>query len=271
MAQARSASVTGKDGGHIAESLLGKGYRVSGSTEGRMTRVARWRRPGSPRVTLIEEDLIDPPSPVRAVEPPSPDEVTAKDVPDVPEAVRLTGHERTIGDCRASTSETLGGPDHDRPRTGCNEESPARLRSPHSVLVSHGVLFGNEGEHRGVDFVTREITHATAGIAPGPQYPTELGDPWPERDRRHAGDDAGEMWRTLQHAEPDDVPATEETIRSKSSSPSPKRASTSGDPPRCGTPPSCTASKLASSSSPSKPKRHGAGVARSGSPGSSRA
>ena len=80
------------------------------------------------------------------------------------------------------------------------------------MFVSCGILFNHEGERRGVEFVTRKITHAVARIKLGLQSHIELGDLWPKRDWGYAGDFVRGMWQMLQHDAPDDfVLATGET------------------------------------------------------------
>jgi GDPmannose 4,6-dehydratase len=244
--------ITGQDGGHLAEQLLDKGYDVYGLIRGQSNPRRSTIEAEFPAVTLIEGDLIDPTSLMRAVEFSDPDElynlaavshvgysfknptltadVTAKGVLNVLEAVRLTGRENRTKVYQASTSEMFGGLDYNRPGAGYNEDSLFHPRSPYGVaklyghwiaknyresygmFVSCGILFNHEGERRGVEFVTRKITHAVARIKLGLQPGIELGDLWPKRDWGYAGDFVDGMWRMLQHDEPDDfVLATGET------------------------------------------------------------
>lgn len=255
MANARRAlitGITGQDGGHLAEQLLGKGYEVFGLIRGQNNPRRAAVEAEFPAVTLIEGDLIDPTSLIRAVDAADPDElynlaavshvgysfknptltadVTAKGVLNVLEAVRVTGRERKTRVYQASTSEMFGGLDYNRPGAGYNEDSLFHPRSPYGVaklyghwiaknyresydmFVACGILFNHEGERRGVEFVTRKITHAVARIKLGLQPHIELGDLWPKRDWGYAGDFVEGMWRMLQHDEPDDfVLATGET------------------------------------------------------------
>lgn len=255
MADARRAlitGITGQDGGHLAEQLHEKGYEVFGLIRGQNNPRRIAVEAELPYVTLIEGDLTDPTSLVRAVETSDPHElynlaavshvgysfknptltadVTAKGVLNVLEAVRLTGRAQSTRIYQASTSEMFGGLDYNRPGSGYNEESLFHPRSPYGVaklyghwiaknyresyrmFVSCGILFNHEGERRGVEFVTRKITHAVARIKLGLQPHVELGDLWPKRDWGYAGDFVEGMWRMLQHDEPDDfVLATGET------------------------------------------------------------
>ncbi len=236
--------ITGQDGGHIAELLRDKGYEVFGLIRGQNNPRRTAVEAEFPEVTLIEGDLTDPTSLVRAVELSQPDElynlaavshvgysfknptltaeVTAKGVLNVLEAVRLTGREKTTRVYQASTSEMFGGLDYNRPGTGYNEDSLFHPRSPYGVaklyghwiaknyresygmFVSCGILFNHEGERRGVEFVTRKISHAVARIKLELQPHVELGDLWPKRDWGYAGDYVEGMWRMLQHSDPED-------------------------------------------------------------------
>lgn len=255
MAETRRAlitGITGQDGGHLAQLLHEKGYEVFGLVRGQHNPRRVEVEVDMPFVRLIEGDLTDPTSLVRAVEFSNPDElynlaavshvgysfknpsltadVTAKGVLNVLEAVRVTGRQNSTRIYQASTSEMFGGLDYNRPGAGYNENSLFHPRSPYGVaklyghwiaknyresydmFVSCGILFNHEGERRGVEFVTRKITHAVARIKVGLQKQIELGDLWPKRDWGYAGDFVEGMWRMLQHDEPDDfVLATGET------------------------------------------------------------
>lgn len=244
--------VTGQDGCHLSELLLAEGYEVFGLIRGQNNprRIAFQNE--FPGVTLIEGDLADSTSLVRAMEVSDPDEVynlgaishvgysfknptltaeiTGKGVLNLLEAIRLTGRAETTKFYQASTSEMFGGLDYNRPGKGYNEDSLFHPRSPYGVaklyghwiaknyresygmFVSCGILFNHEGERRGVEFVTRKITHSVARIQAGLQESIDLGDLWPKRDWGYAGDFVRGMYQMLQHKEPDDfVLATGET------------------------------------------------------------
>jgi GDPmannose 4,6-dehydratase len=157
-------------------------------------------------------------------------EVTGKGVLNMLEAIRLTDTDKKVRFYQASTSEMFGGLEYNRPDKGYNEEAVFHPRSPYGVaklyghwiarnyresydmFVSCGILFNHEGEHRGLEFVTRKITNAVARIKLGKQDHIELGDLWPKRDWGYAGDYVEGMWRMLQQDKPDDyVLATGET------------------------------------------------------------
>ena len=236
--------ITGQDGGHLAELLHEEGYEVFGLIRGQNNPRRETISRELPYVRLIEGDLTDPTSIVRAVESSQPDElynlaaishvgysfknptltasVTGLGVLNVLEAVRVAGLADTTKVYQASTSEMFGGLDYNRPGAGYNEDSLFHPRSPYGVaklyghwiaknyresygmFVSCGILFNHEGERRGLEFVTRKITDAVARISLGLQETIELGDLWPKRDWGYAGDFVRGMWLMLQHDVPDD-------------------------------------------------------------------
>lgn len=236
--------ITGQDGQHMAELLIGKGYDVFGVIRGQnnVKRVAFEEE--FPEVTLIGADITDPSALIRAVEQSDPDEVynlaaishvgysfknpqltadvTGKGVLNLLEAVRLAADLNRVRVYQASTSEMFGGLDYNRPGAGYNENSLFHPRSPYGVaklyghwisknyresydmFVACGILFNHEGERRGPEFVSRKITRAAARIKLGLQTHVTLGDLWPKRDWGYAGDYVRGMWQMLQHDVPDD-------------------------------------------------------------------
>lgn len=236
--------ITGQDGGHLAKLLNEKGYKVYGIIRGQHNPRRREVEEEFPYVTLVEADLLDPSSLIRAVQLAKPDEVynlaaishvgysfkdpqltidvTAKGVLNILEAIRLSDPDNKIRFYQASTSEMFGGTEYNRPEKGYTEESLFHPRSPYGVakLYGHwitknyresygmyavsGILFNHEGDRRGVEFVTRKISNAVARIKLGKQKEIVLGDLWPQRDWGYAGDYVEGMWRMLQQDKPDD-------------------------------------------------------------------
>ena len=244
--------ITGQDGGHMAELLYSKGYEVYGVLRGQRNARRESLTREFPFVKIVEADLTDQTSMINAVESSQPDEiynfaaishvgysfrnpqltcdVTAKGVLNLLEAVRIVGLAEKSRIYQASTSEMFGGLDYNRPGSGYNEESLFHPRSPYGVaklyahwiaknyresygmFVACGILFNHEGERRGLEFVTRKISDAVAGIALGQQEEVVLGDLWPKRDWGYAGDYVRGMWQMLQQGAADDyVLATGET------------------------------------------------------------
>lgn len=236
--------ITGQDGGHLAKLLHEKGYEVFAIIRGQHNPRREITEKEFPYVTLIEADLTDQSSLIRAMQLAKPDEVynlaavshvgysfknpqltsdvTGKGVLNMLEAIRLTDPENKVRFYQASTSEMYGGMEYNRPEKGYTEESAFHPRSPYGVakLYGHwitknyresynmfaasGILFNHEGDRRGLEFVTRKITNAVARIKLGKQEYVELGDLWPKRDWGYAGDYVEGMWRMLQQDTPDD-------------------------------------------------------------------
>ncbi|MEK7621065.1 MAG: GDP-mannose 4,6-dehydratase [Patescibacteria group bacterium] len=236
--------ITGQDGGHLAKFLHEKGYEVYGIIRGQHNPRRKETEQEYPYVKLIEADLIDQSSLVRAVQISQPDEVynlaaishvgysfknpeltadvTGKGVLNMLEAIRLAGFEKKAKFYQASTSEMFGGLEYNRPENGYTEDAAFHPRSPYGVAKLYGywitknyresydmfavsgILFNHEGERRGIEFVTRKITNAVARIKLGKQDHIELGDLWPKRDWGYAGDYVEGMWLMLQQEKPKD-------------------------------------------------------------------
>jgi GDPmannose 4,6-dehydratase len=236
--------ITGQDGGHLAKFLHEKDYEVYGIIRGQHNPRRKEVEEEMPYVHLLEADLTDKSSLIRALEVSKPDEVynlgaishvgysfknpiltadvTGKGVLNILEAIRFYDKPNNVRFYQASTSEMFGGLDYNRPEKGYTEESMFHPRSPYGVakLYGHwitknyresygmyavsGILFNHEGERRGIEFVTRKITNAVARIKLGKQDYIELGDLWPKRDWGYAGDYVKGMWLMLQQDKPDD-------------------------------------------------------------------
>lgn len=242
--QALITGITGQDGYHLAELLHEKGYEIYGLIRGQQNPKRQRLEQEQPFVKLIEGDLTDPSSLVRAIEASKPDEiynlaaishvgysfktpqltadVTAKGVLNMLEAIRQTGGSKTIRFYQASTSEMFGGLDYNRPGKGYDEDALFHPRSPYGVakLYGHwitrnyresydmhatsGILFNHEGPRRGLEFVTRKISNAVARIQLGKQDHIELGNLDAKRDWGYAGDYVAGMWLMLQQDKPGD-------------------------------------------------------------------
>ncbi len=250
MKRALITGITGQDGRFLAELLHDKGYEVFGLLKGQANPKAIGVRAELPYVDLLEGDLTDLTSLVRAVEVAQPDEVynlgaisfvamsfqqaeltaniTGTGVLRMLEAIRIVGglQNNPIRFYQASSSEMFGKV-RETPQT---EETPFYPRSPygcakvygHAITVNYresyglyacsGILFNHESERRGIEFVTRKITNAVARIKLGVQDGLSLGNMDPRRDWGYAGDYVEAMWLMLQQDQPDDyVVATGET------------------------------------------------------------
>lgn len=232
--------ITGQDGAYLAKLLLDKGYEVYGLLARRATRTD-WRLKYlgvEDRVELIEGDLTDVTSIIRAVEQAEPAEfynlgaqsfvgtswrqpqLTAQSTGvgalNCLEAIRIVNPK--IKFYQASTSEMFGGmPEYPLQ----SEETPFHPRSPYGVakLFAHwstinyresfdifgccGILFNHESPLRGIEFVTRKVTDAVARIKQGVQKDLHLGNIDAKRDWGFAGDYVEAMWLMLQQDAPD--------------------------------------------------------------------
>lgn len=236
--------ITGQDGPYLAELLLEKNYKVYGTIRGQRNPYRAMVEAEIPEVEIIEADLTDMGSLIRALKLAQPDEVynlaaishvgysfgnpiitadvTAKGTLNLLEAIRAIGGEKTIRFYQASTSEMFGGTDYNRPPKGYTEESLFHPRSPYGVakLYSHwitknyresygmhascGILFNHESPRRGLEFVTRKISNSVARIKLGLQDNIVLGNIDAKRDWGFAGDYVRGMWMMLQQDEPGD-------------------------------------------------------------------
>ena len=246
MPRALITGVTGQDGSYLAELLLDKGYQVAGMVRRSSTvsfeRIAHLMD----RVEFVSGDLLDQLSMVEALRSFEPEEVynlaaqsfvqtsfsqpvltgetTALGVTRLLDAVRLV--DPSIRYYQASSSEMFGKV-AESPQT---EATPFHPRSPYGVAkvyghwitvnyresyglhASSGMLFNHESPRRGLEFVTRKISHGAARIALGQESELRLGNLDAKRDWGFAGDYVEAMWRMLQQDEPGDfVVCTGET------------------------------------------------------------
>jgi len=143
-------------------------------------------------------------------------EVTALGVTRLLEAIRLVNPKARF--YQASTSEMFG-----KVRTvPQSEDTPFYPRSPYGVakVYAHwitvnyresynmfacsGILFNHESPRRGLEFVTRKITHGVARIKLGRAQELRLGNLDSQRDWGFAGDYVEGMWLMLQQDQPAD-------------------------------------------------------------------
>jgi GDPmannose 4,6-dehydratase len=119
---------------------------------------------------------------------------------------------------QASSSEMFGKV-REVPQT---EQTPFYPRSPYGVAKAYGhfitvnyresyglfacsgILFNHESPRRGLEFVTRKVTHAAAAIKLGLGDELPLGNLDAQRDWGYAKDYVEAMWLMLQQDEPDD-------------------------------------------------------------------
>ncbi|MBP8948422.1 MAG: GDP-mannose 4,6-dehydratase [Candidatus Promineofilum sp.] len=246
MPTALITGVTGQDGSYLAEFLLDRGYRVVGMV--RRTSTLNFHRIGhiQDKLELVPGDLSDQISLIRILDEYQPDEVynlaaqsfvktswnqpvftgdvTALGVTRVLDAIRIVNPRIRI--YQASSSEMFGKVVEVPQR----ETTPFYPRSPYGVAkvyghwitvnyresynlhASSGILFNHESPRRGLEFVTRKISHQAARIKLGLAHELRLGNLDARRDWGFAGDYVRAMWLMLQQDVPDDfVVATGET------------------------------------------------------------
>src|SRR6266436_2218269 len=238
--------ITGQDGSYLGELLLSKGYQVVGmvrrsSTEN-FQRIEHLRE----KLHLVQGDLLDQTSMSSILEQYRPDEVynlaAMSFVPTSWQKPVLTAEFTAVGVTRvldalrqscpkakfyqASSSEMYG----KVRETPQSEETPFHPRSPYGVakvyghfitmnyresynlFACSGILFNHESPRRGLEFVTRKITHGVARIKMGLDTELRLGNLQAKRDWGFAGDYVRAMWLMVQQDTPDDyVVGTGET------------------------------------------------------------
>lgn len=230
--------ITGMDGSHLADFLLAKDYEVFGLV----------RRVSTPnivniahivdKVHLLNGDLTDQNSLLRALKDCEPDEVYnigaqsfVKESWSSPETTsNVTGFgclrmleairesKRPVKFYQASSSEMFG----KMSTKLASENTIFYPRSPYGVskLYAHwmtinyresygmfncsGILFNHESERRGLEFVTRKITDGVAKIKLGLEKDIKLGNLDAIRDWGYAPDFVEAMWMMMQVNEPSD-------------------------------------------------------------------
>ena len=238
--------ITGQDGSYLAEFLLKKNYQVFGMT--RRTSTSNYDRIKDivDEITLVSGDLLDEHSMTNAIKEIQPDDIynlaAQSFVPTSWSQPVLTGEFTALGVTRileairnakpdakfyqASSSEMFG----KVRQTPQNETTPFYPRSPYGVAKVYGhwitvnyresfnlfaisgILFNHESPRRGLEFVTRKISHAVARIKLSKQNKLHLGNLEAKRDWGYAPDYVEAMWLMLQQPKPDDyVIATGQT------------------------------------------------------------
>jgi GDPmannose 4,6-dehydratase len=77
-------------------------------------------------------------------------------------------------------------------------------RESYDLFACSGILFNHESPRRGLEFVTRKVTHGAAAIKLGFSEGLALGNLDAQRDWGFARDYVEAMWMMLQEPEPDD-------------------------------------------------------------------
>ncbi len=230
--------ITGQDGSYLAEFLLGQGYRVCGMVRRASTENFQRIEHLRDRLHLYQADLLDQTSIAQVIEQVRPEEVynlaAMSFVPTSWHQPVLTAEFTALGVTRlldalrqicpqakfyqASSSEMFGKVQEVPQR----EATPFYPRSPygvakvygHYITVNYresyglfscsGILFNHESPRRGLEFVTRKITHGVAKIKFGQATELRLGNLQAQRDWGFAGDYVRAMWLMLQQEQAED-------------------------------------------------------------------
>ncbi|MDG1366354.1 MAG: GDP-mannose 4,6-dehydratase [Acidimicrobiales bacterium] len=230
--------ITGQDGSYLAEFLLEHDYEVLGMVRRSSTvnfeRIAHIQD----RITFVPGDLLDEISMIQILRQYRPQEVynlaaqsfvqtsfgqpvltgetTGLGVTRLLDAIRLVDPD--IRFYQASSSEMFGKV-HEVPQVETTQFHP---RSPYGVAkvyghwitlnyresydlhATSGILFNHESPRRGLEFVTRKISHGVAQIKTGATDELRLGNLDAQRDWGFAGDYVEAMWLMLQQDKPED-------------------------------------------------------------------
>jgi GDPmannose 4,6-dehydratase len=238
--------ITGQDGSYLAELLLDRGYEVVGMVRRSSTVTFERIAHIQDRLTLVPGDLLDEASLIEVLRMHRPDEVynlaaqsfvqtsfgqpvltgetTALGVTRLLDAIRIVDPD--VRFYQASSSEMFGKVVEVPQR----ESTPFYPRSPYGVAkvyghwltvnyresydlhASSGILFNHESPRRGLEFVTRKISHGAARIKVGLDTELRLGNLEAQRDWGFAGDYVRAMYAMLQQDQPSDfVVSTGET------------------------------------------------------------
>jgi GDPmannose 4,6-dehydratase len=238
MPKALITGITGQDGSYLAEFLLNQKYDVVGMVRRSSTinfhRIAHIQD----QISLVPGDLLDQVSIIRILEEHKPDEVynlaaqsfvetswsqpvftgeaTALGVTRILDAIRIV--DPSIRFYQASSSEMFGKVVEVPQR----ETTPFYPRSPYGVAKVYGhwitvnyresyglhavsgILFNHESPRRGLEFVTRKISHEVARIKFGLSGELRLGNLDSLRDWGFAGDYVRAMWKMVCNENPVD-------------------------------------------------------------------
>lgn len=238
MKKALITGITGQDGSYLAELLLEKGYKVFGLVRRSSTLSFERISHIQDKLELVSGDLCDQSSLVEALKYVMPDEVynlaaqsfvqaswpqpvftgdvTALGVTRILDAIK---HAKSDARFYQASSSEMFGKVREIPQS---EKTPFYPRSPYGVAKVYGhwitvnyresynmfncsgILFNHESPRRGLEFVTRKITHTVARIVNGSKEKLVLGNLESKRDWGYAGDYVKAMWLMLQQDRPDD-------------------------------------------------------------------
>jgi GDPmannose 4,6-dehydratase len=238
VARALITGIGGQDGSYLAELLLDEGYEVFGIVRRPITERYENIEHLRGRVELIQADLVDEMSLLRALRDTRPDEVynlaSVSFVPRSWEQPVLTAELAAVGATalleairevddsirfyQASSSEIFGEPlvspqDESTPLSPLTPYGVAKAyahfitgsyRKRYGMHASAGILYNHESPRRPITFLPRKVASGAAAISLGLEDELALGDLSAQRDWGFAGDYVRAMWLMLQQEEPDD-------------------------------------------------------------------
>jgi GDPmannose 4,6-dehydratase len=238
MKTALITGISGQDGSYLSEQLLSKGYLVIGAVRNSHAARVQLRPWLKSSVELAEWDMLDQQGVTDLIAEYRPTEVynfaayssgagmfddavgigevNGLAVTRILEAIRAV--DTGIRFCQASSREIYGD-------AVCSPQSEATITNPRSpygaaklyadsmiriyrqrygLFACSAILFNHESPRRGLEFVTRKITHAAAKIKLGLATELHLGNLDAQRDWGFAGDFVRAMWLMLQQRDADD-------------------------------------------------------------------
>jgi GDPmannose 4,6-dehydratase len=240
--------ITGQDGSYLADFLLEKGYEVFGMVRRSSTENFERISHIQESIELVQADLTDQGSLIKIIGEIQPEEiynlaamsfvptswdqpvltgdVTALGVTRMLEAIKVV--DRGIKFYQASSSEMFGRvlevpqseitPFYPRSPYGVAKVYghwiTVNYRESYDIFACSGILFNHESPRRGLEFVTRKISHTAAKIKLGLASELRLGNLDSRRDWGYAKDYVEAMWLMLQQDKPDDFVISSEKTHS---------------------------------------------------------
>ena len=232
--------INGMMGSHLADLLLEKGFEVFGMERRSSVKNRINCKHLENKITFLNGDLADQSSIHNCIKECDPQyffnigaqsfvfeswnspiqtgDITGLGVLRCLEAIRQYG--KPIKFYQSSSSEMFGKTEPGK--IGCNEESLFYPRSPYGVskvfghfitknyresygmFTCNGILFNNESERRGLEFVTRKITNGVAKIILGLDNKIILGNLDSKRDWGHCKDYVEGIYLMMEQDKPDD-------------------------------------------------------------------